>query len=45
MKAKGAEALKEAAGDIPVFMIGDCQAVGKVASCTESAYRAALEIV
>jgi 2,4-dienoyl-CoA reductase-like NADH-dependent reductase (Old Yellow Enzyme family)/thioredoxin reductase len=45
MKAKGAQALKEAAGDIPVFMIGDCLAVGKVASCTESAYRAALEIV
>ncbi len=37
--------LKQAAGDVPVFEIGDCKAVGKVANATESAYRAAMEIV
>ena len=32
------------AGAIPVFEIGDCSSVGKVANATESAYRAAMEI-
>lgn len=36
--------LKAAAGNIPVFEIGDCQTVGKVANATESAYKAAMEI-
>ena len=38
-------ALKEAAGSIPVFEIGDCNSVGKVVNATESAYRATMEIV
>ena len=37
--------LKEAAGSIPVFEIGDCKSVGKVANATEFAYKAAMEIV
>lgn len=30
---------------IPVFEVGDCKCVGKIANATESAYRAALAIV
>jgi 2,4-dienoyl-CoA reductase-like NADH-dependent reductase (Old Yellow Enzyme family)/thioredoxin reductase len=37
--------LRRAAGGIPVYEIGDCSTVGKVANATESAYRAAMEIV
>jgi NADPH-dependent 2,4-dienoyl-CoA reductase/sulfur reductase-like enzyme len=39
------EPLKKAAKGCRVFEIGDCTSVGKVATATESAYRAALEIV
>ena len=39
------ESLKQAAGNVPVFVIGDCTAVGKVANATEFAYKAAMEIV
>jgi 2,4-dienoyl-CoA reductase-like NADH-dependent reductase (Old Yellow Enzyme family)/thioredoxin reductase len=38
-------ALKDAAGSIPVFEIGDCESVGKVVNATESAYKAAMGIV
>jgi 2,4-dienoyl-CoA reductase-like NADH-dependent reductase (Old Yellow Enzyme family)/thioredoxin reductase len=37
--------LKAAAGIVPVFEIGDCGSVGKVVNATESAYKAAMEIV
>jgi 2,4-dienoyl-CoA reductase-like NADH-dependent reductase (Old Yellow Enzyme family)/thioredoxin reductase len=36
--------LKDAVPGIPVYEIGDCLCVGKVATATESAYRAALGI-
>lgn len=36
--------LKNALPGVPVFEIGDCNCVGKVANATESAYRAALAI-
>ncbi len=47
MKANGetVASLKAAAGSAPVFEIGDCRSVGKVANATESAYKAAMEIV
>ena len=37
--------LKEAAGNIPVYEVGDCSCVGKIATATEAAFKAALEIV
>lgn len=37
--------LRAVAGDVPTFAIGDCKSVGKVVDATESAYRAAMEIV
>ena len=40
-----AASLRAAAGGVPVFEVGDCTCVGKVANATESAYRAAMEIV
>jgi 2,4-dienoyl-CoA reductase-like NADH-dependent reductase (Old Yellow Enzyme family)/thioredoxin reductase len=40
-----AASLRAAAGGVPVFAVGDCTCVGKVANATESAYRAAMEIV
>jgi NADPH-dependent 2,4-dienoyl-CoA reductase/sulfur reductase-like enzyme len=43
--AQTAASLEEAASGIPVLEIGDCSCVGKVASATEAAYRAALGIV
>ena len=36
--------LKNALPGVPVFEIGDCNCVGKVANATESSYRAALAI-
>ena len=37
--------LRAAAGGVPVFEVGDCACVGKVANATESAFKAAMEIV
>ena len=37
--------LKRSAGSVPVFEIGDCCSVGKIANAMESAYKAAMEIV
>ncbi len=36
--------LKDAAGDIPCYVVGDAIAPGKVDQCTRSAYMAAIEI-
>ena len=44
MRSKNADALKAAAGDIPVTVIGDAIAPGKVDQATRSAYLAAIEI-
>lgn len=44
MKSRSIEELKAAAGDIPVAVIGDAIAPGKVDQATRSAYMAAIEI-
>lgn len=44
MKSKSVEALKAAAGDIPVAVIGDAISPSKVDQATRSAYLAAIEI-
>lgn len=44
MKSVCPDELKEAAGDVPVFVIGDAIAPGKVDQATRSAYLAAIEI-
>ena len=44
MKSRSVEELKTAAGDIPVAVIGDAIAPGKVDQATRSAYLAAIEI-
>ncbi len=44
MKSRSVEALKAAAGDIPVAVIGDAIAPGKVDQATRGGYMAAIEI-
>jgi 2,4-dienoyl-CoA reductase-like NADH-dependent reductase (Old Yellow Enzyme family)/thioredoxin reductase len=44
MKSVDNTELKDAAGDIPVYIVGDAIAPGKVDQCTRSAYLAAIEI-
>ena len=44
MKSVDHSELKSAAGDIPVYVVGDAIAPGKVDQCTRSAYLAAIEI-
>ena len=44
MKSVNVDALKVAAGDIPVAVIGDAIAPGKVDQATRTAYLAAIEI-
>lgn len=44
MKSVDNTELKNAAGDIPVYIVGDAIAPGKVDQCTRSAYLAAIEI-
>ena len=38
------EELKEAAGDIPVWIVGDAKHAGKVADAVRGGYMAAMEI-
>jgi NADH dehydrogenase FAD-containing subunit len=47
MKARRAEVqmLREAAGDIPVFEIGDCVRAAKVGEAVQEGYTAALSII
>lgn len=44
MKSVDSTELKHAAGDIPVYVVGDAIVPGKVDQCTRSAYLAAIEI-
>lgn len=40
-----AESLKAAAAGVPVFLVGDCSKVGKVADAVDAGYMAAMQIL
>lgn len=45
MKSRDTAALQAACGDIPVFVIGDCEHAGKVGKAVKDAYNAAMAIL